>query len=129
MYSWGYSPWFLVVCAFPAGIFADKIGKKRILSIGVLIAAIGLSIGAFTTEIMLIYIAMGLTGLGFGVIVVLNFALTADLLPKGKEGKFMGLGNIFYAAPQMTNLLHSSVFSSVYLIIIIKLFFMLHQYH
>jgi MFS family permease len=32
---------------------------------------------------------------------VLNFALTADLLPKGKEGKFMGLGNIFYAAPQM----------------------------
>jgi MFS family permease len=33
---------------------------------------------------------------------VLNFALTADLLPKGKEGKFMGLGNIFYAAPQMT---------------------------
>jgi maltose/moltooligosaccharide transporter len=91
----------LVVCAVPAGIFADKIGKKRILSIGVLIAAIGLSIGAFTTEITLIYVAMGLAGLGFGVIVVLNFALTADLLPKGKEGKFMGLGNIFYAAPQM----------------------------
>jgi maltose/moltooligosaccharide transporter len=91
----------LVVCAVPAGIFADKIGKKRILSIGVLIAAIGLSIGAFTSEIILIYIAMGLAGLGFGVIIVLNFALTADLLPKGKEGKFMGLGNIFYAAPQM----------------------------
>jgi maltose/moltooligosaccharide transporter len=91
----------LVACAVPAGIFADKIGKKRILSIGVLISAIGLSIGAFTTEIILIYIAMGLAGLGFGVIIVLNFALTADLLPKGKEGKFMGLGNIFYAAPQM----------------------------
>jgi maltose/moltooligosaccharide transporter len=91
----------LVICAVPAGIFADKIGKKRILSIGVLIAAIGLSIGAFTSEITLIYIAMGLAGLGFGVIIVLNFALTADLLPKGKEGKFMGLGNIFYAAPQM----------------------------
>jgi len=91
----------LVACAVPAGIFADKIGKKRILSTGVLIAAIGLSIGAFTSNITLIYIAMGMAGLGFGVIIVLNFALTADLLPKGKEGKFMGLGNIFYAAPQM----------------------------
>jgi maltose/moltooligosaccharide transporter len=91
----------LVACAVPAGIFADKIGKKRILSTGVLVAAIGLSIGAFTSNITLIYLAMGLTGLGFGVIIVLNFALTADLLPKGKEGKFMGLGNIFYAAPQM----------------------------
>jgi len=91
----------LVACAVPAGIFADKIGKKRILSMGVLIAAIGLSIGAFTSNITLIYLAMGMAGLGFGVIVVLNFALTADLLPKGKEGKFMGLGNIFYAAPQM----------------------------
>ncbi|MCX6667489.1 MAG: MFS transporter [Euryarchaeota archaeon] len=91
----------LVICAVPAGIFADKIGKKRILSIGVLIAAIGLSIGAFTSNITLIYLAMGMAGLGFGVIIVLNFALTADLLPKGKEGKFMGLGNIFYAAPQM----------------------------
>jgi maltose/moltooligosaccharide transporter len=91
----------LVACAVPAGIFADKIGKKRILSTGVLVAAIGLGIGAFTSNITLIYLAMGLTGLGFGVIIVLNFALTADLLPKGKEGKFMGLGNIFYAAPQM----------------------------
>jgi len=91
----------LVLSAVPAGIFADRIGKKLIISIGVLIAAIGLGIGAFTTNITLIYIAMGLTGLGFGVIIVLNFALTADLLPKGKEGKFMGLGNIFYAAPQM----------------------------
>jgi MFS family permease len=91
----------LVLCAVPAGIFADRIGKKRIISIGVIIAAIGLGIGAFTTEVTLIYIAMGMAGLGFGVIIVLNFALTADLLPKGKEGKFMGLGNIFYAAPQM----------------------------
>jgi len=91
----------LVACAVPAGIFADKIGKKRILSMGVLIAAIGLGIGAFTTSITFIYLAMGLAGLGFGIIIVLNFALTADLLPKGKEGKFMGLGNIFYAAPQM----------------------------
>jgi maltose/moltooligosaccharide transporter len=91
----------LVLCAVPAGIFADKIGKKRIISTGVLIAAIGLGIGAFTTNLTLIYLAMGITGLGFGMIIVLNFALTADLLPKGKEGKFMGLGNIFYAAPQM----------------------------
>jgi|GEM_PF-1440961 len=91
----------LVACAVPAGIFADKIGKKLIISTGVLIAAIGLAMGAFTTNLTLIYIAMGLTGLGFGMIIVLNFALTADLLPKGKEGKFMGLGNIFYAAPQM----------------------------
>jgi len=91
----------LVACAVPAGIFADKIGKKLVLSTGVLIAAIGLAIGAFTSNITLIYLAMGMAGLGFGVIIVLNFALTADLLPKGKEGKFMGLGNIFYAAPQM----------------------------
>jgi len=91
----------LVISAVPAGIFADKIGKKLIISIGVIIAAIGLGMGALTTNITLMYIAMGLTGLGFGVIIVLNFALTADLLPKGKEGKFMGIGNIFYAAPQM----------------------------
>ena len=91
----------LVACAVPAGIFADRIGKKLVLSTGVLIAGIGLGIGAFTSNITLIYLAMGMAGLGFGIIIVLNFALTADLLPKGKEGKFMGLGNIFYAAPQM----------------------------
>jgi Na+/melibiose symporter-like transporter len=90
----------LVAFAVPSGIIADKFGKKRILSLGVMLGAIGLLIGAFSSNIIVLYCAMGITALGFGAILVLNFALTADLLPKGKEGKFMGLGNIFSAAPQ-----------------------------
>jgi len=90
----------LVAFAIPSGIIADKFGKKRILSLGVFLAALGLLIGAFSSNSILLYCAMGVTALGFGAILVLNFALTADLLPKGKEGKFMGLGNIFSAAPQ-----------------------------
>ena len=90
----------LVAFAVPSGIIADKYGKKRVLSLGVFLAAIGLLMGAFSSNLYLLYVGMGITGLGFGAILVLNFALTADLLPKGKEGKFMGLGNIFSAAPQ-----------------------------
>ncbi len=90
----------LIMFAVPAGIFADRFGKKKILVLGLLLAASGFLLAPHCSYIHLLYLSMGLIALGFGTIIVLNFALTADLLPKGKEGKFMGIGNIFSALPQ-----------------------------
>lgn len=90
----------LIVSAIPFGILSDKIGKKLILRVGLVIASASLFTTFFMTNITAIMVLMGFTGAGFGVVVVLNMALTADLLPKGKEGKFMGLGNVFMALPQ-----------------------------
>jgi Na+/melibiose symporter-like transporter len=89
----------LVVFAVPVGILADKIGKRKILLAGILIAGLGMIPGFFITNIAYAYVTMGMTAAGLGAIVVLNYTITADLIPKGKEGKFMGLANFFMAVP------------------------------
>jgi Na+/melibiose symporter-like transporter len=90
----------LVISAIPIGIAGDKIGKKPVLMAGLVLSSASLLATYFISNITLIYVAMGLSGIGFGVVIVLNMALSAELLPKGKEGKFMGIGNIFMALPQ-----------------------------
>jgi Na+/melibiose symporter-like transporter len=89
----------LVVFAVPVGILADKIGKRKILLAGILMAAIGMIPGFFITNISYAYVTMAITAAGLGAIVVITYTITADLIPKGKEGKFMGLSNFFMAVP------------------------------
>ncbi|MDD5503190.1 MAG: MFS transporter [Candidatus Thermoplasmatota archaeon] len=89
----------LVVCAVPFGIFADKLGKRKILLAGILMAGLGMIQGFFITNIAYAYVTMGITAAGLGAIIVLTYTITADLIPKGKEGKFMGLSNFFMAVP------------------------------
>ncbi len=55
------------VMQFPAGFYADRVGERRILSAGLLLAAAGLASYAFTPSFSLFVVATGIFGLGTGL--------------------------------------------------------------
>jgi Na+/melibiose symporter-like transporter len=92
----------MVMTAAPLGILADKIGnKKRVLLIGLLVGIFSMPVAFFVTEYVYIYPIMLLAAITFGALTVCGYAIQTDLVPMGKEGELLGVGNIFMALPMM----------------------------
>jgi Na+/melibiose symporter-like transporter len=92
----------MVMAAAPLGIFADRMrNKKKILSVGLLLGVCSMPFAWFVTEPVYVYPIMALAGITFGAITVCNYAIQTDLVPMGKEGELLGVGNIFMALPMM----------------------------
>ncbi len=95
---------FNLVCflvAIPIGVLAAKYGNKKIhiISIITMIAAfLGM---AFFKNHITVAALMGLSGIGWGSICALPFAMLARYIKKGTEGSVMGIFNIFIAGPQV----------------------------
>jgi Na+/melibiose symporter-like transporter len=93
---------FLVIAAALLGIYADKIGNKKIvLSIGLLVGVCSMPIAWFITQTVYVFPIMIFVGITFGAVTVFNYAIQADLVPMGKEGELLGIGIIFFALPMM----------------------------
>jgi len=95
----------VMLAAVPAGLLAQRYGKKQILSIGIFIMMIGFVITGFiatgSSPIYIVYIGMMMFGLGFACVQVIPFTILTQLQPKGREGALAGIFNIFVALPQL----------------------------
>ena len=93
---------FMVIAAALLGIYADKIGNKKIvLSIGLLLGVCSMPIAWFITQTVYVFPIMIFVGITFGAVTVCNYAIQTDLVPMGKEGELLGVSNIFMALPMM----------------------------
>ena len=81
------------VFALPAGKLMHIIGKTKSAMIGSLLVAIATFIGSISSfwNFYGLTLILILAGFGFIIISTVSVALPADLVPKGKEGQFMGL--------------------------------------
>jgi MFS family permease len=90
-----------LVGTVPAGIVADRVSKKRIIYIAlVLLAAGAAGLSATRTTSWLLPLAIVL-GLGWGVYYSVDWALACVLLPQGRAGALMAIWNIGASAPQI----------------------------
>ena len=88
----------LMVTAYFAGRWSDKVGRKPILVSSGIIGALGiLSLYLSKTHIYVMLSGV-LLGVASGAFFSANWALATDLLPQGEEAKYMGLTNLALTA-------------------------------
>ena len=77
-----------------AGWLSDKYGAKRILAIGTFVAAGGMLLMLFATDMRGLRIFGSVLGAGIGMFLTSNWALANSLAPQEEAGKYLGLTNL-----------------------------------
>lgn len=84
----------ILLFAFPSGWLADKIGRKLLVTISGILAAIGTVVLLLSPTMTVIMIGGSIVGAGIGMFFTTNWALGTDIVPKEKAGKFLGISNL-----------------------------------
>jgi len=83
---------------FPAtlvfGMYADKLGFKKILTIGVCIYILVCFYATYMTTAFEFYVIAGTVGLVQGGVQAISRSFFSNLIPKGKEAQFFGFYNL-----------------------------------
>jgi maltose/moltooligosaccharide transporter len=81
---------------------AKKIGRVKVHVLAVGCMALGyLLITLFGSNLLLVYIFMGIAGIGWAATVSLPFAIMTEKVDKSKMGLFMGIFNLSVVIPQL----------------------------
>ncbi len=83
---------FLLV--LPAGVIADRVGRRPLLVIAGLLAAVGAVLFIFVRDVNLLFVAGGFIAAGAGIFASASWALATDIVPQGEGALYLGLANI-----------------------------------
>ena len=82
------------VSTIPAARIADRYGRKRVIYLACLIAAIGMTVCAVAPSIPVFIGGAVLMGVGLGSFLAVDWALMTDIIPKESSGRYMGISNV-----------------------------------
>jgi putative MFS transporter len=85
----------IVVSIIPAGMMADRVGRKRMLVIGTAWYSIFTLIGGFAPTPLAIIILRFIAGLGMGTIFPIPYAMAAEFMPRHFRGAMTGILDSF----------------------------------
>jgi MFS family permease len=95
---------FVILSALPGGWISDRLGPKRVAGASGLISGLGaiLLLGAiWVPDMVVIYVAAGIIGLGAGLFMTANWALGTGLVPANEAGRYLGISNLAGAGAGM----------------------------
>ena len=78
----------------PAARLSDRLGRKSLIFIAIVIGAIGVTGIAIAPTFALMLLALVLVGLASGIFLAVDWALMTDIIPKATTGRYMGLSNV-----------------------------------
>jgi len=93
--------WFFFL-SVPIGIWQDKIGKKKILNMGILMTAAGLFLPLLGNTLPVILLAFSILGIGNTIIQVSANPLLIDVVPADKSSSFMSFSQFLKSIGSMT---------------------------
>ncbi len=85
---------FLIASALGSGYLSDRIGRKRLVGLGALVAAGGTFLLLAAQDVWLVLVAGSIIGLGTGTFLATNWALGTDLAPSQEAGRYLGISNL-----------------------------------
>ena len=88
---------FILVSALASGWVADRVGHRRMVGIGGLVAAVGgfLLLGTiWVPNLPMVYVAGTFIGVATGLFMTSNWALGTDLVPAAEAGRYLGVSNL-----------------------------------
>ncbi|WP_191980621.1 MDR family MFS transporter [Loigolactobacillus backii] len=75
------------------GKLADRVGRKSVFIVGLLLFIIGSALCGFAQNMMTLIIFRALQGMGAGAILPLSFTIIADIYPIEKRAKILGFNS------------------------------------
>jgi MFS family permease len=85
---------FLIPSALWGGALADRIGRKRLVAIAGIIAAIGAGLLLVASSMPVVILSGCIIGVGAGTFMATNWALGTDLVPASDAGRYLGISNL-----------------------------------
>ena len=85
---------FILVLGFPGGWLADRFGRKPLIALSGIVAALGALVLVIAPNLNVIYTGAILVGAATGIFYTANWALGTDLVPKNEAGRFLGISNL-----------------------------------
>lgn len=85
---------FLIPSALWSGALADRIGRKKLVALAGLIAAVGAGLLLIPGGIPLVLVSGCIIGVGTGTFMATNWALGTDLVPAEDAGRYLGISNL-----------------------------------
>jgi len=90
---------FIFALVMPS--LSDRIGKKKLHALCLLIGGLGLLSVAVITNKWLLFVSMTGVGIAWASVVSMPYAMIADEIPAKQMGIFMGLFNMFIVIPEI----------------------------
>jgi MFS family permease len=85
--------------AIPAGYLADRIGKKWVVTAGLLTYGLAAAIGSQSPNLIVGVIALGIVGIG-NAGVTIQIPMLTDLVPRRRLGELLGVATAIFAIAQ-----------------------------
>lgn len=85
---------FILLLAVPSGWLADRYGRRPLVALSGLVAALGTLVLILAPNLPAIYLGGVLVGAATGLFYSANWALGTDLVPKDQAGRFLGISNL-----------------------------------
>jgi len=92
--------WFFVL-SVPVGILQDRIGKRNMLNIGMMLTAIGLVLPFFVYTFPMLLAGFALLGIGNTIIQVSANPLLVDVVPSNRTSSFLSFSQFVKAVGSM----------------------------
>jgi Na+/melibiose symporter-like transporter len=88
---------FIIITAIFSGWIANWVGRRRLVLISGLVAAVGnvlLLVTIWVPQLGIVYAAGTIIGVATGLFMTANWALGTDLVPAGEAGRYLGISNL-----------------------------------
>lgn len=85
---------WILLCALSSGWLTDRVGRKRLVALSGVAAAVGVLVLVLAPNVTVIYVGGCIIGAATGTFFTANWALGTDIVPKGEAGRYLGISNL-----------------------------------
>lgn len=105
--------WFFVL-GVPMGVLQDRLGKRNVLNLGMIITALGLLLPYFFFYKVTVFIGFALLGIGNTIVQVSANPLLVDVVPSDKKSSFLSFSQFVKAIGSMVAPFVAAFFANQY---------------
>jgi MFS family permease len=85
---------FTLLSALPSAWLSDKFGRKSLVALAGVVAAISTFLLFFARDMIFVTVCGVIIGLSVGIFVTVNWAMGTDLVPAAEAGLYLGVSNL-----------------------------------
>jgi len=85
---------WILLCALLSGWLTDRVGRKQLVALSGVAAAVGVLVLVLVPNMTMIYVGGCIIGAATGTFFAANWALGTDVVPKEEAGRYLGISNL-----------------------------------